>query len=180
MQAASLRFEDTETARRRNRPLLERALALDPQSGAVLFAQAMWDDIDDETRESIFRAAARRDPDNSRGLTSFAGFLDLISNTGSPASCAGPDSSRRTTVRQRRAAMLATSRRPDCSSARSRSIPCPQSARFFQSDPRDPAARRPNRAAGTVDRRSRLTTRHCTAWPSIDGCSTTARRRPLR
>ena len=75
MQAASLRFEDTETARRSNRPLLERALALDPRSGAVLFARAMWEDLDDETRESTFREAARRDPGNSRGLTSFGVFL---------------------------------------------------------------------------------------------------------
>ena len=33
MQSAALRFEDTEAARRRNRPLLERALALAPHSG---------------------------------------------------------------------------------------------------------------------------------------------------
>lgn len=80
MQAASLRFEDTEAARRDNGPLLERALTLDPRSGAALFAQAMWDDLDDATRESTFREAARRDPGNSRGLTSFAAFLYLISN----------------------------------------------------------------------------------------------------
>jgi TolB-like protein/DNA-binding winged helix-turn-helix (wHTH) protein/tetratricopeptide (TPR) repeat protein len=80
MQAAAIRFEDAETARRKNRPLLERALALDPDSGAVLFARAMWDDLDDATRESIFREAARRDPGSSRGLTSFAMFLHLISN----------------------------------------------------------------------------------------------------
>jgi TolB-like protein len=80
MQAAALRFEDTEAARRRNRPLLERALALNPRAGDVLFAQAMWDDLDDATRESTFREAAHRDPGNSRGLTSFAAFLYLISN----------------------------------------------------------------------------------------------------
>ena len=80
MQSAALRFEDTEAARRDNRPMLERALALDPHSGAVLFAQAMWDDLDDATRESTFREAARRDPGNSRGLTSFAMFLTLTTN----------------------------------------------------------------------------------------------------
>jgi len=80
MQAASLRFEDTETARRRNRPLLDRARALGADSGTVLFARAMWDDLDDKAREATFRAAAQRDPNNSRGLTAFAGFLDLISN----------------------------------------------------------------------------------------------------
>ena len=89
MQAAALRFEDTDAARRRNRPLLERALALDPHSGAVLFAQAMWDDLDDATREAIFREAARRDPGNSRGLTSFAAFLDVISNWETPAKVRG-------------------------------------------------------------------------------------------
>jgi len=80
MQAAALRFEDTDAARRLNRPLLERALALHPHSGAVLFAQAMWDDLDDATREMTFREAARQDPGNSRGLTSFAMFLLLLSN----------------------------------------------------------------------------------------------------
>jgi len=77
MQSAAIRFEDTDAARRRYRPLLERALALDPDSGAVLFAQATWDDLDDATREAIFREAMRRDPGNSRGLISFAAFLNV-------------------------------------------------------------------------------------------------------
>lgn len=89
MQAASLRYEDTDAARRRHRPLLDRALALDPHSGAVLFAQAMWEDIDDGTREATFRAAVARDPNNSRGLTAFAAFLDLISNRMSAAKLRG-------------------------------------------------------------------------------------------
>jgi TolB-like protein len=89
MQAASLRYEDTDTARRRNRPLLDRAQALDADSGAVLFARAMWDDVDDQAREATFRAAARQDPNNSRGLTAFAGFLDLISNRVSAAKLRG-------------------------------------------------------------------------------------------
>ena len=89
LQAAALRFEDTDAARRRNRPLLERALALDPHSGTVLFAQATWDDLDDATRESIFREAVRQDPGNSRGLISFAAFLDVISNWQTPAKVRG-------------------------------------------------------------------------------------------
>ena len=89
MQAAALRFEDTDAARRRNRPLLERALALDPHSGTVLFAQATWDDLDDATRESIFREAVRQDPGNSRGLISFAAFLNVISNWQTPAKVRG-------------------------------------------------------------------------------------------
>lgn len=89
MQAAALRFEDTDAARRDNRPLLERALTLDPDSGAVLFAQAMWDDLDDATREAIFREAVRRDPGNSRGLISFAAFLNVTSNWETPAKVRG-------------------------------------------------------------------------------------------
>jgi TolB-like protein/DNA-binding winged helix-turn-helix (wHTH) protein/Tfp pilus assembly protein PilF len=89
MQAASLRFEETDTARRRNRPLLDRALTLDPDSSEVLFARAMWEDIDDVTREATFRAAVQRDPNNSRGLTAFAGFLELISNRVSAAKLRG-------------------------------------------------------------------------------------------
>jgi len=89
MQAASLRFDETDTARRDNRPLLDRALKLDPDSGDVLFARAMWDDIDDQTREATFRAAMQRQPNNSRGLTAFAGFLDLVSNRVSAAKLRG-------------------------------------------------------------------------------------------
>jgi len=89
MQAASLRFEETDTARRRNRPLLDRALTLDSDSAAVLFARAMWEDIDDVTREATFRAAVQRDPNDSRGLTAFAGFLELVSNRVSAAKLRG-------------------------------------------------------------------------------------------
>jgi tetratricopeptide (TPR) repeat protein len=89
MQSAAIRFEDTEAARRKYRPLIERALALDPQSGAVLFAQAMWEDLDVAKREAIFREAMRRDPGNSRGLISFAEFLNVISNSETPAKVRG-------------------------------------------------------------------------------------------
>jgi transcriptional activator of cad operon len=89
MQSAAIRFEDTEAARRRYRPLIERALALDPHSGAVLFAQAMWEDLDVARREAIFREAARHDPGNSRGLISFAAFLNVISNSETPAKLRG-------------------------------------------------------------------------------------------
>jgi tetratricopeptide (TPR) repeat protein len=78
MQAASIKFDDTKEARRRNRPLLERAMELDPQSAAVLFARAMWDDLDDEEREVLFREAMHRDPGNSRGLIAFVDFLTVI------------------------------------------------------------------------------------------------------
>jgi TolB-like protein/DNA-binding winged helix-turn-helix (wHTH) protein len=89
MQAAAIRFEDTDAARRRYRPLLERALALHPDSGAVMFAQAMWDDLENAKREAIFREAARRDPGNSRGLISFAAFLNVISDSETPAKARG-------------------------------------------------------------------------------------------
>ena len=129
MQAAAIRFEDTDAARRRYRPLIERALALDPQSGAVLFAQAMWEDLDDATREAIFREAMRRDPGNSRGLISFAAFLNVISDWRNP--CQGArigtlhavlTQCRRCGCRDR-SATLATPSRYGCSSAPSRSIP---------------------------------------------------------
>ena len=89
MQSAALRFEDTDEARRRYRPLIDRALALAPHSGAVLFAQAMWEDLDDATREAIFREAMRQDPGNSRGLISFAAFLNVISGAETPAKTRG-------------------------------------------------------------------------------------------
>jgi len=89
MQSAALRFEDADAARRRYRPLIDRAIALDPQSGAVMFAQAMWEDLEDATRETIFREAMRRDPGNSRGLISFATFLRVISDGDTPAKLRG-------------------------------------------------------------------------------------------
>jgi TolB-like protein/DNA-binding winged helix-turn-helix (wHTH) protein/tetratricopeptide (TPR) repeat protein len=89
MQSAAIRFEDADVARRKHRPLIERALALDPQSGAVMFAQAMWEDLDVAKREAIFREAIRRDPGNSRGLISFAEFLNVISNSETPAKARG-------------------------------------------------------------------------------------------
>jgi TolB-like protein/DNA-binding winged helix-turn-helix (wHTH) protein len=89
MQSAAIRFEDTDAARLRYRPLLERALALDPESGAVMFAQATWDDLDDARREAIFREAMRRDPGNSRGLISFATFLNTSMGWETPAKVRG-------------------------------------------------------------------------------------------
>jgi TolB-like protein/DNA-binding winged helix-turn-helix (wHTH) protein/tetratricopeptide (TPR) repeat protein len=89
MQSAAIRFEDIDDARRRYRPLLERALALAPDSGAVMFAQATWDDLDNGTREAIFREAVRRDPGNSRGLTSFAEFLNVSTGWETPAKVRG-------------------------------------------------------------------------------------------
>jgi len=77
MQAASLQQEDLIQARLRYRPLLERALALDPESGAAAFAQAVWDDLWDEQREALFRKAIALEPGDSRALTVFAEFLDF-------------------------------------------------------------------------------------------------------
>jgi TolB-like protein/DNA-binding winged helix-turn-helix (wHTH) protein len=89
MQAAAIRFEDIDAARRKYRPLIERALALDRQSGAVLFAQVMWEDLDDARREAIFREAMHRDPGNSRGLISFASFLNASMGWETPAKVRG-------------------------------------------------------------------------------------------
>jgi len=59
-----------------NQALIDKALALDPSSGAAYFARALWADSDSDSREADFRKGARLDPSNGRGLTAFAEFLD--------------------------------------------------------------------------------------------------------
>jgi predicted Zn-dependent protease len=49
----------------------------------------MWDDLDDATRETIFREAVQRDPGNSRGLISFAEFLNVSMGWETPAKVRG-------------------------------------------------------------------------------------------
>jgi hypothetical protein len=55
----------------------------------VIFARAMWEELDDELRVATFRAAVERNPNNSRGLTAFAAFLDLVSNRASAGKLRG-------------------------------------------------------------------------------------------
>jgi TolB-like protein/DNA-binding winged helix-turn-helix (wHTH) protein len=79
MQAAALRLEDLAAARSRFQPLLQRALALDPRSGAARFARAIWAETTPERRDIEFRRALEVDPNNSRGLVAFSEFLDARS-----------------------------------------------------------------------------------------------------
>jgi TolB-like protein/DNA-binding winged helix-turn-helix (wHTH) protein len=84
MQAAGLRHDDLAAARKENRHLLERALALDDQSGAAWYAHAMWEDLDAAARAAAYRKAMVLDPANTRGLIAFSEFLD-ITDTGAEA-----------------------------------------------------------------------------------------------
>jgi len=76
MQGASLRLDDLASYRARYSPFLDRAMRIDAEAGPALFAKAMWSDQPFDRRIELFRRAARRDPSNSRGLTSYAEFLD--------------------------------------------------------------------------------------------------------
>jgi TolB-like protein/DNA-binding winged helix-turn-helix (wHTH) protein len=75
MQAADGRSEDLTVLRDRYRPLIERALAIDPQSGSAYIARAMWGSTDANIREKDFRRGVALDPSNGRGLTAYADFL---------------------------------------------------------------------------------------------------------
>ena len=86
MQAAGQRREDLTPVRQRFRHLIDRALELDPKSGAAYFARAMWaEDPNDASatsdnplivaRERDFRQGAALDPSNGRGLVAYATFL---------------------------------------------------------------------------------------------------------
>ncbi len=86
MQAADQRRENLTPIRQRYRPLIDRALELDPKLGAAYFARAMWGDYPHDAsetadnplivaRELDFRQGAALDPSNGRGLEAYAGFL---------------------------------------------------------------------------------------------------------
>lgn len=86
MQAADKRREDMTLARQRYRPLIDRALELNPKLGAAYFARAMWADEPHDAsatadnplivaRERDFRQGAALDPSNGRGLGAYAEFL---------------------------------------------------------------------------------------------------------
>jgi TolB-like protein/DNA-binding winged helix-turn-helix (wHTH) protein/Tfp pilus assembly protein PilF len=86
MQAADQRREDLKPVRQRYRPLIDRALELDPKLGAAYFARAMWGDYPRDAsatsdnplivaRERDFRRGAVLDPSNGRGLEAYAEFL---------------------------------------------------------------------------------------------------------
>jgi tetratricopeptide (TPR) repeat protein len=86
MQAADQRREDLRVVRQRYRPLIDRALELDPKLGAAYFARAMWAEAPNDAsatsdnpliaaRERDFRQGAALDPSNGRGLEAYADFL---------------------------------------------------------------------------------------------------------
>lgn len=75
MQAADGRGGDLGPLRQKYRALIERSLAIDPQSGAAYFARAMWSRDDPHRRDADFRRGAELDPSNGRGLTAYAQFL---------------------------------------------------------------------------------------------------------
>ena len=77
MQAADKRREDLTLAKKRYRHLIDRALQLDPKSGAAYFARAMWGEQPNDAsatsdnplvvaRERDFRQGAALDPSNGR------------------------------------------------------------------------------------------------------------------
>jgi TolB-like protein/DNA-binding winged helix-turn-helix (wHTH) protein len=76
LQAADLRHENLAPYRQRYRPLIDRALAIDPTSGAAYFARAMWADTPFDARNADFKRGVALDPSNGRGLTAYAEFLD--------------------------------------------------------------------------------------------------------
>ena len=67
------------------RPLIERALELDPQSGSAYFARAMWADNPHDARDADFRRGLEYDPSNGRGITAYAEFLDRSGRSGEAA-----------------------------------------------------------------------------------------------
>jgi len=90
MRAAAQRRDDLTLARERYRYLVDRALQLDPQSGATYFARAIWADeptiagrappgnASTAARESDFRQGAALDPSNGRGLVAYAEFVRWV------------------------------------------------------------------------------------------------------
>jgi TolB-like protein/DNA-binding winged helix-turn-helix (wHTH) protein/Tfp pilus assembly protein PilF len=75
MLAAERRHEDIAVQRRQYRPLVERALAIDPACGQAYVARAIWTDEDPVQRETDFRHGLELDPSNGRGQVAYAEFL---------------------------------------------------------------------------------------------------------
>jgi TolB-like protein/DNA-binding winged helix-turn-helix (wHTH) protein/Tfp pilus assembly protein PilF len=76
LQAAAQRKDDLDAVRLRYRPLIDRALAISPESGAAYFVRARWGtDETNAERDADFRHGLALDPSNGRGLTAYADFL---------------------------------------------------------------------------------------------------------
>jgi len=91
MQSADLRKESLEQVRVKYRPLLDKALELQPDSGPVLFVQAMWADTTQEQRLKLYRRAIELDPNNTRGLLAFVEFLERSAGPSQGAGSAGSE-----------------------------------------------------------------------------------------
>lgn len=76
MQAASLRRTGVAEARAANASLLEKAAGLEPQSGAVMLARAMWSGATPTERARLFDEGLRKDPSNARAMTAYSELLD--------------------------------------------------------------------------------------------------------
>jgi TolB-like protein/DNA-binding winged helix-turn-helix (wHTH) protein/Tfp pilus assembly protein PilF len=78
MQAAASRYQDLAPLRLEYRSLIDRALQIDPNSGAAYFARAMWAEgaAASKARDADFANGAELDPSNGRGLTAYAEYLD--------------------------------------------------------------------------------------------------------
>jgi TolB-like protein/DNA-binding winged helix-turn-helix (wHTH) protein len=63
-------------AREQNQHLIDRAIALDPESGGAYFARAIWAASDTSAREQDFLRGLKLDPSNGRGITAYSEFLD--------------------------------------------------------------------------------------------------------
>jgi TolB-like protein/DNA-binding winged helix-turn-helix (wHTH) protein/Tfp pilus assembly protein PilF len=76
MLAAERRHDDLGAERKRQLPLLDRALEIDPDCGPAYVARAIWGGEDAATQEADFRRGLELDPSNGRGLVAFSEFLD--------------------------------------------------------------------------------------------------------
>ena len=75
MQVAERRHQDLSGANVRWRPLIDKALAINPRSGAAHFARAMWGDGTVRESEADFRLGLQLDPSNGRGIAAYSEFL---------------------------------------------------------------------------------------------------------
>jgi TolB-like protein/DNA-binding winged helix-turn-helix (wHTH) protein len=78
MQATSLRRTGMGKALADNAALLEKARALQPDSGAIDIAEAMWGKQPDAARAALFEKGLARDRANVRAMTAYSELLDQM------------------------------------------------------------------------------------------------------
>ena len=78
MQAASLRRTGMDKALAENAPLLEKARQLQPDSGAIDLALAMWGKEPEAVRAGLFETGLARDRANVRAMTDYSELLDQM------------------------------------------------------------------------------------------------------